>query len=172
MALAPAATVARMLSEVLPPLAMMGTSGKPARIFFYDFRRLCTAGNVQDRGTCIETLLNIGIGTCDRNDDRNIDRLGNRRKVEVGDRAVKNNAHGPAAFHVTRKTDGTHTMRRAAADTAEYRNVRILDDGIADRRLRRKRIDRKYSIRITVADNGQIRCKDECLDAAPEDDNA
>ena len=93
-------------------------------------------------------------------------------EIQIVDRRIEHNAHRALRFDVARKLHRAQAARRAAADAAEYGDIGIFDDRVADGLLRCEWIDGKYGVRVAVPDNGQIGREYEALQPAAVDDDA
>ena len=167
MALAPAAMVAEMVSPVLPPLAMMGTSGNSSRIFFtmrgvsvlHATFRMEAPASMRERisVSSLVTVMMTGISG---------------QQIQVRDGGVQDHAHRALALDIAGEVQGAHAVGGAAAHTAEHRDVGCLDDGIADGLLRGEGVDREHRVSVAVADDGEVGGEDKTLQPPPVDDDS
>lgn len=120
----------------------------------------------------IQPCLDVGIGLCHGDDDWDIHHPGNGQQIQVRDGGVEHNAHGALPLHILGQLQGAHPLGGAASDAAEDRDVRSLNDGMADGLLRCEWINGKYGVCVTIADDRKIGGENKAFEPPPVDHDA
>lgn len=103
MAFAPASTVAATLSSVGPPVAMMGTFGKSARMSRTSSGVFSAADTLSMAAPGLDARVDVHVAVDDGGDDGNVDHLAHREIVSFLNRHVDHHAERAVGFGVARE---------------------------------------------------------------------